>query len=154
MHWWAQKDLKRFNQLCKSLNKEQGIENLDITPKQREEISEMIEKAEQYEISQHQANKKKWEKQWFVRHAEKADIDIDPILQEEMDEVEEELSKKRKVMDVKRTEFKTVINKVKNIDRQRRNAIFLDPTQITQYANQNPPDARARQGGRAGQASA
>ncbi|KRX07546.1 P-loop containing nucleoside triphosphate hydrolase [Pseudocohnilembus persalinus] len=126
-------DGKRYNQLCKQLNKSEGLQGLEITVKEQEKIKQLIDEAVSYEKKQYQLKKKQQENVWYQKISKDAEIVLDDQIQQEMSQVQDEIQKKRIITNDQKKKYDQVSKQVKNIDRSRRNALFLDPNQIHEY---------------------
>ncbi|KAL4508501.1 hypothetical protein ABPG72_003805 [Tetrahymena utriculariae] len=126
------KDGQRFQKIIKQLDKEQGIQNIEINHTERDKIRILIDGAQQLEKSDFLVRQKQVEKAWYSKNAKLAEIEVDEEIKSELNIIKEDLSKKRVVMKQDKVEFKKIKEDIKQIHR-RPNNMFLEPSQIQKY---------------------
>ncbi|EGR33722.1 hypothetical protein IMG5_042580, partial [Ichthyophthirius multifiliis] len=130
------KDGQRYQKLITQLQKDQGVQNIEMTHTEREKIKSLINSGLELEKSQFDLKKKQMEKAWFKKNAKMAEIEVDKEVEVELKQIENEIQQKKKIQIKDNQNFQKVKKGVINISNKRRNNIFLDPTEIQKYAQQ------------------
>lgn len=97
-----------------------------MTQSEKNKIKTLIDSAIEYEKKQFQLKKKQQESVWYKKVSKSADIELDEDIIHELNEIEDDISKKRVITKKSKDSFMEVAKDNKNIDRKRRNALIMD----------------------------
>jgi ATP-dependent RNA helicase DDX24/MAK5 len=126
-------DKKNYLNICRYLNREQGIQDIQLSLKEIEQLKEYTILADKMEKGEFQIKKKKKETEWFANNAKKADITLDDEIENEMWKMEDEVTSKKKVLMNDRRSYTKAQNKMEKFsDEHRRRSVFLDPSRIAE----------------------
>jgi len=126
-------DKNNYVTICKYLCREQGIQDIALSLKEIDQLKEYTHIAEKVEKGEFQIKKKKKEKEWYTLNAEKADIALDYEIEEEIENLEEEMTIKKKVLVNDRRSYSKAQLKVDKFnDEFKRKSVFLDPGRIAE----------------------
>lgn len=127
------KDQGEYKKVCNYLGRYQGISNIELNAKELAELSQYVHAATKVEHSSFLIQKKKKESEWYVKHAKRADIELDDTIRQELTNLEEEVHTKKKVILNERKDYvkaKTDLNKFSEANKRKK--VFLDPAKISQ----------------------
>ncbi|CAD8070421.1 unnamed protein product [Paramecium primaurelia] len=133
------KDMARFAKLESDLLSS-GIkfEDFKLTFNQVKKSREMIKQAQRLEKEDHSIKKKKNMKEALQKQLKNDDFDLDEKeLKQELENIEEELIKKRKKLDHEKMQYQQLVSQKNKLDsrfERRRNGLFLSPEDTLQLA--------------------
>ena len=130
-------DKPNYNSICKKLRDGEGIQTITLSKNALDKIQEMVEAATELEHGEFLLQKQKKSKEWFAKNAKQAEMMIDEDLEKELEETNEEINKKRKIV----TKGQISYNKIKQntkqqlINPKKSKSVFLDSFQIANMSS-------------------
>lgn len=123
-----------YYKICKILNREKGLETLELSLKQMDEIRQLVSGATNLEHGEFVLKRQERKRDWYLKNANKAEIVLDDTTQAELLDLEEEIKKKKKYVKQIEQNYKKVKQETeqKLINPSKGKGVFLDPTKISE----------------------
>jgi len=129
-------DKKKYGAICYKLRSGEGLKSIVLSKLALDKIQEMVHAATALEHGEFLLQKQKKEKEWYVKNAKEAGVMIDDELQQELDDVTEEITKKRKVVTNNKMNYQKIKQNTgqKLINPNKSRSVFLDVSQIARLS--------------------